>query len=160
VGIGVRLGGDGGLGEVFAEELAFGIVIGLALGLPAVGEGDVGVGEGLDELFQPVGVDGVAVGAGDDDDLASSSGDAGVEGASEGEVFRADVNDLDGVSLGDGEGVVRRTGVDDDDFGVGDDLLGDAVEQLPEVLLFVESSNDYRNLHEIKVKAQSSKVKG
>ena len=46
VGIGMRLGGDGGLGEVFAEELVLRKVVGLAAGLPAVGEGDVGVGKG------------------------------------------------------------------------------------------------------------------
>ena len=141
VGVGVSLGGDGGLGEVFAEELALGIVVGRSAGLPAVAEGDLRVLEGLDELFEPVGVEGVAVGAGDDDDLARCSGDAGVEGAAKGEILGADVDNFDGVTLSNSEGFVGGTRVDDDDFRVRDSLLGDSVEQPSEVLLFVECSN-------------------
>ncbi len=106
VGIGVSLGGDGGLGEVFAEELMFGVVVGLTAGLLAVAEGDLWVMEGLNELLEPVGVDGVAVGTGDDDHVAGGGCDAGVEGTSEGEVLRADVNDFDRELFGDGEGVI------------------------------------------------------
>jgi hypothetical protein len=47
-----------------------------------------------------------------------------------------------------GEGMIRRTGINDYHFDpIGGSLLGDCFEQTPQIALFVEGADDDANQH-------------
>lgn len=59
-----------------------------------------------------------------------------------------DVNDSRAVGFGDGNGRVRRAGVNQYDFDVIDRLLFDAFQQASNVFFFVIGANDNRAAHD------------
>ena len=84
-------------------------------GLTAVRQGGARL-EGAGEVLQPACVQRVHVGADEHEHLARGMPAAQVECPPERELLGSDVNDLDAVALGDGNGVVGRSRVDEDDL--------------------------------------------
>ena len=98
----------GGIREPAGKNLLLGVFGGLAAALLAIDQSDGGVGKGSQQLFQPVRVDRVDMGAGEDQDFPAGGLDAAVEGAPEGEFLWGDVDEPDGVALRDFHGPVGR----------------------------------------------------
>src|SRR4051812_38794222 len=101
----------------------------------------------LYQPFQPVLGYGIGVRARDDDDVAGDIAGAEVQGTAKGKLFRRDVYDARAFRAGNLDGVIRRTGIDDNDFERFQCLAGKTVEQLREVAGFIEATDDYRRFH-------------
>lgn len=132
------------LGIVLAEDAAFAELAAGATVLAPIGDFGLAVEQGLAEVLQPMGINGDAVAAGDDENVTIGGLAADVEGATEGEFFATDVADDAAVAFSDLDGAIGGAGVDEDDFvaktiGL---LVGDAGKDGVEMLGLIERADN------------------
>ncbi len=130
------------------KNLLFGKLGEVRSALFAVGQGDLLILKWTKQDLQPIGIDRIYMGAGNDDQLAGCGLNPEVERTPEGEFVGTDSNYPRAEGFSNGNSPIGRARVDEDDLHIFYRLVSDSLQQTPNMFFFVIRTDDNGTVHE------------
>ena len=108
----------GDVGEILFEELMLGVPVRIPAALFAIANGEIFVSKGFEQFFEPVRINGIAMGADIDDEFATCGFYTIIQRTPKGEFIGRDMDNLRSITFCNSNGVIGRAGINKDNFNI------------------------------------------